>query len=185
MNGDSSTWFDWADLAVKSLTPLAVMLLGLIAARYADRLERNRALNAVAVNWRIEVFRSLAPQLNLLRCFFTYVGDWRRVSLDQATAAKRDCDRAIYMNAFLFSPDTIEAWRAFVAAAFEENRGPGIDFAFRASVERHREENVEWQETWAERFVPHDERITRESFVAAYDRVFAMVVRDLGVGSRS
>lgn len=185
MSTDPPTWFDWAGLAVKALTPLAVMLLGLIAARYADRLERNRALHSVAVNWRIEVFRSLAPQLNLLLCFFTYVGDWRLVSLDQATTAKRDCDRAIYMNAFLFLPDTIEAWRAFVAAAFDENRGPGSDFAFRASVERHRRENVGWQDDWAKRFVPHDQRITREMFVAAHDRVLGLVVRDLGIGQRS
>jgi len=185
MTNAPPNWFDWAGLAVDGLTPLAVVLLGLMAARYADRLERNRALDAVAVNWRIEVFRNVAPQLNLLRCFFTYVGDWRRISLDQATAAKRDCDRMIYMNAFLFAPDTIDAWRDFVATAFDENRGPGRDFAFRASVARHRQENVGWREDWAERFVTHEQRVTRKAFVAAHDRVLALVVRDLGVGHRT
>lgn len=182
MTADPPTWFELADLAVKALIPLAVVMLGLLVKRYADLLERRRVLVDVAINWRLEVFRTIAPKLNLLRCFFTYVGDWKNIDLEQVSNAKRDCDRAIYMNAFLFAPETIQAWRDFVDAAFVENRGPGQEFAFRASVKRHREQNRAWRDEWTERFLPHENRLTRERFLTVHDRVLSLIVRDIGVG---
>ena len=183
MNPDSgSELFAWLGLFVDALTPIVLGLLGLRAHAYVDRLARKRRYSEVEAEWRLEVFRELANSLNDIYCYFNYQGNWLSMTPDDATRSKRTSDRLVYMNRFLWSPDFLEAYDGFGRTVFVQNRGPGRPFAFRANVERHKE-NPNWDDSWEDRFVPEKDRVRRVDFREAYDRMMALAVRDLGVVS--
>ena len=46
-------------------------------------------------HWRHQS-RELLPHLNNIYCYFTYQGDWRTMSSDDATDAKRTSDRVVF-----------------------------------------------------------------------------------------
>ena len=93
---------------------------------------------------------------------------------------KREADRIVMTNRFLFSPEFMCAYRRYKSTAFVEFQGKGVEFLFKANVERHME-NPEWKESWRRRFVKSEERVLRGDFVKAYDNMLSVAVRDLGV----
>ena len=97
-------------------------------------------------HWRHQS-RALLPHLNDIYCYFTYQGDWRTMSPDDATAAKRTSDRVVFSNFFLWSKEFLEAYEEYTRTAFLEHRGEGRQFLFRTSVARHRE-NPKWEDSW-------------------------------------
>ena len=180
MTQEATTLHDWLSLVVDALTPIAVVLVGMLAKRYADRQERRRDMAALRTQWRLEIARELLEELNVLYQFFTYVGDWRDIHLDRATLAKRNCDRLIATNSFLWSEKFLAEWECLKAAAFVENAGPGRDFLFRANFDRHRE-NVGFTKEWEIRFVLPSERIRREAFRPLCNRVMRQAAEDIGI----
>ena len=172
--------FEWLQLGAEVLTPLVLFCLGIYAKIFADRIEERRGLKDIQNAWRLDVVRNLLPYLNDIYCFFTYQGNWRLMSPDDATAAKRESDRIVFTNRFLFSDEFMEAYETYKRVAFLESQGRGRDFLFRANVDRHME-NPEWSEEWRVRFVNSDERVLRKDFVRAYDKMLSVAVRDLGV----
>ena len=114
--------------------------------------------------------------------YFTYQGNWSSMSPDDTTVAKRDADRIVYMNTFLWSREFLDAYEKYTAAAFVQEQGPGNSFLFRANVERHRE-NEKWEDSWENRFVPVNEQIRREEFVKFYNDMMSFAVRGLRIVS--
>ena len=170
----------WLGLVADGLTPILLAWLGFRVHAYVDRLTRRRYYSEVESRWRLETFRELVVNLNRLYCYFTYQGDWLSMTPDDATASKRTADRLVGMNRFLWSSEFLAAYEGFKEVAFAENVEPGRPFAFRANVAMH-ELNRSWDESWAERFVAEDRRVTRAEFTGAYDRMMELAVRDLGV----
>ena len=69
-----------AKLLVSSLTPVAVLVLGVLAKRFLVAIERERwALQALS-GYRMEFYREVQPLLNSLACFFLYIGEWKELS---------------------------------------------------------------------------------------------------------
>jgi hypothetical protein len=157
-----------------------VAVLAVWVRRFTEAIERRGKLSQIEVEWRLEVFKQLGPKLNLLYSYFNYVGEWRETTPQQAIAAKRECDRIVHTNGFLWSPAFLAAYRAFTDVAFEAERGRGMDLALRANVERHRE-NPRWREAWNAYFVDPDKRIRREDFNTYYGAVLDKAVKDLGL----
>ena len=180
MAAEATTLHDWLSLAVDALTPITVVLIGMLAKRYADRQEQRRDMATLRTQWRLEIARELLEELNILYRFFTYVGDWRDIDLDRATRAKRNCDRLIATNRFLWSRQFLADWDLFKSEAFVENAGPRRDFLFRANLDRHRE-NRGFAENWEARFVSPDERIRRDAFCPLFDRVVMRAAIDIGI----
>jgi len=177
---DVPHFIEWLKLIASTATPLVLFFFGILAKKYADRSAAQQSRSAVAAAWRLEVFRSLLPKLNEMYCYFTYQGDWRRLSPDEARVSKRECDRIFHSNEFLWADDTKKNYRKFADTAFVEGRGPGKDFAFRANAERHRE-NPNWRDEWVENFVEPNERVRRDEFVASYNALMRSITKDLGV----
>jgi hypothetical protein len=180
MTDGNTTLHDWLSLSVDALTPITVVLIGFLARRYADQLDRRREMTTLRTTWRLEIGRELFEELNVLCRFYTYVGDWREIGVDRATRAKRRCDQLVAANEFLWSKQFIADWEEFKKAAFVENSGPGQDFLFRANVERHRE-NPGFLETWERRFVGSGDRIRRDTFRPLFDRVVRQAATDIGI----
>ncbi|MDE0004284.1 MAG: hypothetical protein OXQ29_16465 [Rhodospirillaceae bacterium] len=121
-------------------------------------------------------------EFNKVYQYFTYQGGWASMSPDDVTAAKREADRLVYMNSFLWTAKFLRAYEGYKKVAFVENQGRGRAFLFRGNVERYRE-NSNWSESWKSRFVLASDRVERAEFTKAYDEMMDLAVRDLGIVS--
>jgi hypothetical protein len=86
------TGYEYATLAVTALTPITVAGLGFFVARTGRRLERVQWANQTVVTRRLEIFGQVAPKLNQLLCFATFVGGWKEIKPRDAIGLKREID---------------------------------------------------------------------------------------------
>jgi hypothetical protein len=107
-----------ATLAVDALIPVTVAGLGVVFARTSRRIEQVQWANQTVVTRRLDVFALLAPGLNQLLCFATFVGVWKETEPRQAIALKRQLDQIMYANKVLFSDELFAAYRHFMATLF-------------------------------------------------------------------
>jgi hypothetical protein len=172
-----------AKLLVSVSVPIIVLFLGLWIRRFTEHIERRTRYSQIEVDWRLSVFKELAPKLNALYCAFNYVGGWREMMPRDIVAAKRECDRVVNTNRFLWSEDFLNAYAGLVAAGFMENRGPGLEFLIRANRDRYRGNEL-WRDDWHSHFVEPQERVHRKDFNKAYDAAINFAVRDLEIFSK-
>lgn len=171
---------EWLTLCVDALVPFALAIFAVLGKRYVDSLERRRIAYGVSVSWRMDTFRELAKNLNILMQFHCYVGDWSELTPNDAREAKRRCDELVFGNRFLWSDEFMTLWQRFNNEVFVENRGAGTSFLLRANVERYRSVPG-WQEEWRAAFVPCEERIRRTSFRRLIDEVLRRAATEVGV----
>jgi hypothetical protein len=69
----------------------------------------------------------MAPCLNQLLCFFTWVGDFRSIDPPRAIEIKRELDRTFFANRQLFSSAFEQRYLAFIDAYFQPWTGSGHD----------------------------------------------------------
>ncbi len=132
----ASSWngMEIATLAVSALTPLTVAALGYFVARTSRRIERVQWANQTVVSRRLEIFSQVAPWLNQLLCFATFVGGWKEIEPRQAIGLKRKIDETIYANRVLFSDALFTAYREFMYAMFAMYATTEADALLRAPV---------------------------------------------------
>jgi hypothetical protein len=65
---DRTVWLEYTKLAVSALTPILTGIIGLMALRLGNRLERSRQLNQTLLSKRLSVFDQIAPKLNDIFC---------------------------------------------------------------------------------------------------------------------
>jgi len=104
-------WLEVAKLVAGLLTPVALAILGIYIHRVTKRFEHLQWQSQKLIEKRLEIYDSLAPELNELLCYFTYVGAWRDTNPDTVVSLKRKIDRRIHLAAALFSKDFLtSAW---------------------------------------------------------------------------
>ena len=91
-------------LLFQLLTPAAVAALGYYSTRVLKRFEHFQWRNQRLIEKRIAIYDSIAPDLNDLLCYFTYVGCWKELAPPDVVALKRSIDKKIYLAAPIFSP---------------------------------------------------------------------------------
>src|SRR5438552_4634826 len=109
MNPPQATWnsLEIVKLLVSGLTPIVVLIIGIWISRSLKRLEFLQWTNQKITEKRIAVFEELAPLLNDLLCYFTFVGCWKDLSPPELVKRKRLMDRIVNVNAPLFSKEFI------------------------------------------------------------------------------
>lgn len=123
-----------ATLAMQALTPLAVAGVGYLVARAGRRLEQVQWANQTVVTRRLEIFGQIAPALNQLLCFATFVGRWKEIEPMQAISLKRELDETMYANRLLFSDSLFDAYRAFMAVLFDMYASVDADAPLRVPI---------------------------------------------------
>lgn len=123
-----------AYVAVEALTPLAVVGLGFFLARLSRRIEAVQWANQTVVTRRVELFGQVAPKLNQLLCFATFVGRWKEITPQQATTLKRDLDEIMFANRMLFSDELFKAYEWFMASLFDMYASTDTDAPLRAQI---------------------------------------------------
>jgi hypothetical protein len=141
----ASSWtsLQIATLAVEALTPVTVAGLGVLVARTSRRIEQVQWANQTVVTRRLDIFAQLAPGLNQLLCFATFVGGWKEIQPRQAIAIKR-----MYANRVLFSGQLFTAYHQFMTTLFAMYATTDADAHLRAPIESQwgNRRNMPWWE---------------------------------------
>lgn len=172
-------WLEAAKLLASVLTPLALAALGIYVHRVTKRYEHGQWRSQKLVEKRLSVYEQLAPDLNDLLCYFTYVGCWRDLDPPTVVALKRSIDKQIFLAAPLFSAEFFGSCMAFQSLCFETYNGWGQDAQLRTATHRRRESRKDWKDEWENCF---SRKIAEPNLVrAAYAKVMESFSRDIGV----
>ncbi|MBN3776038.1 hypothetical protein G3O06_00465 [Burkholderia sp. Ac-20345] len=154
-------------LVLGVLTPLSVACLGWLVARRLKRLELVQWTNQRLIEKRLALYDAVAPQLNALLCFYTWIGYWKDISPDDVIRAKRELDRTFHIYRYLFDDDVYDAYHTYIHALFDVHTGPGRDARIRSLIQapdgdRSVHGSYEWKPAWSDRFatanvVPKDD----------------------------
>jgi hypothetical protein len=172
-------------IIVAAATPVTVAVLGVIFARASRKLEQVQWANQTVVTRRLDVFDKLAPGLNQLLCFATFVGTWKEVDPRKAIAIKRDLDQTMYANKVLFSDELFKAYHGFMTILFDMFGTTGADAKVRAPIESEwgsRRDLPWWTDVMSGLFT--DEEAGLKEIQDAYDALGEQFRGDLYVTSQ-
>jgi hypothetical protein len=160
-------------LAVGALTPLTVAGLGVFIARASRRIEQVQWANQTVVTRRLEIFAQVAPGLNQLLCFATFVGGWKDIQPPQAIALKRKLDETMYANKVLFSDQLFAAYHQFMTTLFAMYATTDADAHLRAPIDSKwgdRRNMPWWQATMTGMFSTNS-TVSLDDIQAAHDQL--------------
>lgn len=172
-------------LIVDAATPVTVAVLGVIFARASRKIEQVQWANQTVVTRRLDIFDKLAPGLNQLLCFATFVGGWKEIEPRQAITIKRDLDQTMYANKVLFSDELFVAYHRFMTVLFAMFGTTGADAKVRAPIESQwgsRRDLDWWNDVMSRLFT--DEGASLDDIQAAYDALGEQFRADLYVTSQ-
>lgn len=180
MDAGPWNWLEIAKLIAGLLTPAALAALGIFIHRVTKRFEHRQWRSQKLIERRLSVYDSLAPDLNDLLCYFTYVGNWRSANPDDIVELKRSIDKRVHLAAPLFNREFFEACMDFQFHCFATYNGWGLDPLLKTSFERRREARpVDWKTEWEGLFA--DAPSTPSDIRKAYARVMVSFAENIGV----
>lgn len=174
-------WTDVVQAIGAILVPVVVAVLVYVLTRSQSRSEE-------LVRARLEYYKALAPDLNRLMCYITFIGGWRDDSPDKIVDLKRRLDSNFYCAAPLFSREVLEAYEKLMELSFETFGPWGTDARIKSSASRRRQYwrgqgGNPWQAEWNNYFALKDtdeiSRGTLMQYRQAYDKLLAAAVRDI------
>lgn len=181
----ASSWnsVEVVTLVVDGLTPVTVVVLGVIFARASGKVEQVQWANQTLVTRRLEIFGKLAPGLNQLLCFATFVGGWKETDPRKAVAIKRDLDQIMYANKVLFSDELFAAYQEFMSSLFLMFATTDADALVRAPISHPLGDRrkLDWWEDTMTRLFSAAEAIEIERIKEAYDALSKRFRSDLYV----
>jgi hypothetical protein len=175
-------WLEVAKLASGLLTPTVVAIVGIYIHRITKRFEHTQWQSQKLIEKRLAVYDDMAPELNDVLCYFTYVGSWRDTDPPAVVSLKRVIDKKLHLAAPLFSKEFFNACTHFQECSFETYTGWGRDAKLRTKFKRRQEVRPDdWKTEWDACF--GNETIEPDEIRAAYKRVMEAFARDIGVHS--
>jgi hypothetical protein len=170
-------------LIVSALTPITVVVLGVVFARASRRIEQVQWANQTVVTHRLDIFAKLAPGLNQLLCFATFVGGWKEIEPGQAIATKRKLDETMYANKVLFSDELFAAYHRFMSTLFAMYATTDADALLRAPIESQygSRRNLRWWSDGMTGLFSTGNVASIEDIQAAYDELGQQFRADLYV----
>lgn len=174
-----SSWTDVVQAVAAISVPIVV---GGIAYLIDDRQKRSSEL----LSARLEYYKQLAPRLNLLMVYMTFIGRWRDLSPLSIVGLKRTLDEEFYVAAPLFSEGVLKAYEILMSATFSTFNEWGSDARIKTSAFRRRQA---WQGTWDSSWdsfftIGDSEAITGAALRAyreQYDALIGAMVRDIDI----
>jgi hypothetical protein len=148
----------WNSLEVAKLisgliTPAVVAYLGVYIHRVTKRFENHQWVSQKLIEKRLDVYDDIAPLMNDLLCYFTYVGCWKELDPPDVVKLKRNLDKKVYLAAPLFPKSFFVACQRFENACFMTFGGWGQDAQLRTStVRREAAHQKDWKVEWAKHF---------------------------------
>ena len=176
------SWTEVVSAIAGIVTPVVIAIFGFIIARRQSRSD-------LLLKARFESYNKLAPDMNRLMCYLTFIGTWRDDSPVEIVALKRRLDANFYVAAPLFSGDVNESYRALMDLSFSTFGRWGQDAVIRSGAYRRRQswvrKDVAWDDSWKAMFeLPETGIVSGESLTeyrVAYDRFLFALVTDLNI----
>lgn len=110
-------------LLMSLITPVLVVGFGLWVNTKLEELKTETEQWKAVVAQRVEYWKEMALPLNDIYVYIQYVGNWQEITPQEILSHKRKLDRIVYSNRPFFSEGFFSAYRAYIEAAFRENRG--------------------------------------------------------------
>lgn len=173
---------------VQTLAAISVpIVVAVVGYRLNQRLklwEASQWRNQELIKARLRYFGELAPMLNDLMCYVTFIGRWKELTPPDVVAIKRDSDRLLFSVAPLFSQASVDAYQEFLGHCFQMRGRWGADARIRSGFVRRRETAGDvWRSEWERMFTHTEGDEIKESdmaaTLAAYDRLLAALVEDV------
>jgi hypothetical protein len=105
-----------AKLGISILTPVSVAVLGWIISRRMKRFEQAQWANQKLIERRLSLYDELAPELNKLFCFYTWVGYWKDITPGDTIGAKRTLDKKVNIYRYLLGDDFYQHYQSLMAS---------------------------------------------------------------------
>ena len=179
--------FEWVKLLVSLATPLAVVAVGYFVNVRLRAIEERRWLNQKVIEKRLALFEQVAPKLNDLYCYFTYVGHWKELDPPAIVARKRDLDKVMHVYEPLFPRHLHVDYDAFMDNCFKTFGGSGTDARLRTGYKvRKQVAQDSWRPEWERSFEYGDQdddynpKVKAEKR-SAYESLMASFADALGV----
>lgn len=156
-------------LIVQCLTPILIVLLGILVNRAIKRFELRQWRNQKLIEKRLSIYDDIAPSLNDLLCYFSFIGCWKDLSPIEVVRLKRVLDKKIYLAAPLFSPQFYSACMDFMNLCYETYSGWGEDAKLKTKFERRKKAaGSKWQADWENAYsiMPSDPVAIRKAYQA-------------------
>lgn len=173
---------------VKTLAAVAVpVVVAVVGYRLNHRLklwEASQWRNQELIKARLRYYDELAPMLNDLMCYLTFLGRWRDLTPPDVLQLKRDTDRLFFSVSPLFSQRAVDAYQDFVAACFQTFRGWGLEPQIRSGFVHRRDSRPDsWDPSWCQLFTHQEnDEVTEEDQAKVrdcYDRLLGALAEDI------
>ena len=158
---------------VDALTPLTVAGLGFFVARTGRRIGQVQWANQTVVARRLDIFTDVAPLINQLLCFATFVGAWKEITPRKAIAVKRKLDETMFANRLLFSDQFFGSYQLFMATLFAMYATTDADAHIRAPIDSvwGDRRNMPWWEDGMESLFSTESTVSTDDIQAAHDQL--------------
>ena len=178
-----------AKLLVGILTPISVAAIGWFISRRLRQLDQHMWASQKVIEKRIEVYDQIAPKLNSLFCFLTWVGNWKDVSPEDVIVYKRDLDKTMNIYRHLFEDEVFGCYQSYIHCAFRTFYGPGEDAKIRSAInssngDRTKHCSYEWDENWNSRFAEGHETELSE-VREKYYKLMNTLSRSIGIEEKA
>jgi hypothetical protein len=175
-------YLELVKLVLSLVTPIGLAVLGVYINHATKRFEHLQWRSQKLIEKRLSIYDDIAPELNDLLCYFTYVGRWRDHDPRDIVLKKRDLDKKIHLAAPLFSEDFFGACTKFLELCFETYTGWGNDARLRTKISRRQQaQSGKWQNDWDELFSGNVAEL--DILRAAYSEIMSIFARDIGVNA--
>lgn len=172
----TSPWnsLEKAKLAVSLLTPLLVLILGIIINGSVKTAERSTSL-------RSEIYQKVGEDLNDIYSYISFVGNWKELTPLDVIRKKRAVDKAMYTYRPFFSEELFSTYLKFMNEAFASYGGAGTDARIRSEIktkdgDRQKDSTKPWEPLWEDRFSKESNKSAQQE---AYDLFLERLARDL------
>lgn len=176
VGGTVWTSLECAKLVVSGVTPLLVLVFGVVINNAIRSGERSSAL-------RSEIYKAISGDLNDIYCYLSFVGGWKDLTPMDMVARKRAVDKAMFTYRPFFSVELFATYDRFMAAAFEPYAGAGKDARIRSDLvtpdgDRRKHGKYRWKREWEGRFTKERNKDAQR---LAYTDFLKQMARDLSV----
>lgn len=172
----------WTDVVQASSAAAVPVILGVAGIVFTRRQNRSTEL----LKARLDYYRAIAPKLNLLMSYITYIGRWRDQSPPDIVELKRKIDEEFFVAAPLFGKDVSTAYIDLMTLSFKTFGEWGQDARIVSSGFRRRESwRGDWEAAWDNYFTVSDNaetsRFTLRTYRQKYDALLAAMVKDIDI----
>lgn len=183
---DSWNSLEVAKLIIGALTPLTVAIFGFFISKRLKRLDHALWTNQKLTEKRLAVYDEVAPKLNRLLCFYTWVGPWKETTPIDALRIKRELDATFNIYRHLFEGDVYSTYQALFRTLFETYTGAGRDAKLLTLIsgpdgDRSALVEQEWDARWVDLFSNPKKVTPIYEIRIAHNKLMTALTRSVGV----